>query len=576
MDETGSTVNVASREAHEDNCSDDPITISKIDPKSFKMMKTLLEESKRDAKFRQLFSQPDPNLSKYRIPRTLEDVERVLGSHQGLVKALNGKGALPFDGQVSNVFDSIAEITQAYKAVPALRDTVITFETRIEDFFKPLVRSSLKPDLTRARCRICFQKQKDEDRLVKCKSCYRFYHQCCTNPKLKFNATIWTCPFCNENLTYDFKIPMDPESNKMSEVLQGIHRTVKDLFKDHIQLSDEREDKLARKAMKLESRNKELECTIQSQKEDIEQLNEKLVIERDKNHTSIAEIAALQSELANRAGDLEEARSRMKILERELKRVEVLEMKVKYLEKLPKEGTNSTESFKSLEDFVDGERNSELTEREARDRVEYGKGEGDITQVESDGGMDLDLEGQVEAEGKLEELGQVGATRKRNKGEGKRKQPWKSRGSNVDRPNTKKRRKQILGNGLDQTSIIGLGVDFICFKRSRKQATRWHPEDYVEERIKRSEVMQQKKYPAERKKKKNQTRAPSPLNDDEEGDMFEVEKILDLRDSKNGPEYLVKWKGFTDADNTWESRENMCCPVMLKEFHRSRNIPLEK
>eukprot|EP00954_Amorphochlora_amoebiformis_P014548 1138226-Amorphochlora_amoeboformis.AAC.1 len=131
MDETGSTVNVASREAHEDNCSDDPITISKIDPKSFKMMKTLLEESKRDAKFRQLFSQPDPNLSKYRslaqigvfclivsldvrrIPRTLEDVERVLGSHQGLVKALNGKGALPFDGQVSNVFDSIAEITQA-------------------------------------------------------------------------------------------------------------------------------------------------------------------------------------------------------------------------------------------------------------------------------------------------------------------------------------------------------------------------------------------------------------------------------------------------------------------------------
>ncbi|TPX52896.1 DNA-directed DNA polymerase [Powellomyces hirtus] len=40
-------------------------------------------------------------------------------------------------------------------------------------------------------------------------------------------------------------------------------------------------------------------------------------------------------------------------------------------------------------------------------------------------------------------------------------------------------------------------------------------------------------------------------------ELYEVEEILDSRDGPEGPEFLCKWLGFEDKDNTWEPIENV-------------------
>lgn len=48
---------------------------------------------------------------------------------------------------------------------------------------------------------------------------------------------------------------------------------------------------------------------------------------------------------------------------------------------------------------------------------------------------------------------------------------------------------------------------------------------------------------------------------------FEVEKIIEVHFKKNKTrEFLIRWKGFTSADDTWEPEENLNCPELIAKF----------
>ncbi|EZA60446.1 Chromobox protein-like protein [Ooceraea biroi] len=74
------------------------------------------------------------------------------------------------------------------------------------------------------------------------------------------------------------------------------------------------------------------------------------------------------------------------------------------------------------------------------------------------------------------------------------------------------------------------------------------------------------------KTKKSKTigkkQAENDAEDSKEGlKEFEVERIIEVHFKKNGMrEFLIRWKGFTAADDTWEPEENLNCPELIAKF----------
>jgi Chromo (CHRromatin Organisation MOdifier) domain len=60
------------------------------------------------------------------------------------------------------------------------------------------------------------------------------------------------------------------------------------------------------------------------------------------------------------------------------------------------------------------------------------------------------------------------------------------------------------------------------------------------------------------------------LYPEQEDLCYEVEKVLDYQELGRNKWYLVKWKGFSSNENTWEPRKNLLpnCQPLLNQFHR--------
>ena len=52
---------------------------------------------------------------------------------------------------------------------------------------------------------------------------------------------------------------------------------------------------------------------------------------------------------------------------------------------------------------------------------------------------------------------------------------------------------------------------------------------------------------------------------------WEVEKILDMRTRRSQRQYLICWKGYLNAHDSWEPWENINAPLLMVEFEKQRS-----
>ena len=73
------------------------------------------------------------------------------------------------------------------------------------------------------------------------------------------------------------------------------------------------------------------------------------------------------------------------------------------------------------------------------------------------------------------------------------------------------------------------------------------------------------------KRKAVAQRTPTPASDGEGEDAeYEVEKIVDKRIQNGQVEYLLKWKGYPNEDNTWEPKDSLQCEELINDYEERK------
>lgn len=70
------------------------------------------------------------------------------------------------------------------------------------------------------------------------------------------------------------------------------------------------------------------------------------------------------------------------------------------------------------------------------------------------------------------------------------------------------------------------------------------------------------------KQEKSKKSKKTEESDDEEVEKeYEVEKIIEVHHKKSGDrEFLVRWKGYSKKDDTWEPEKNLNCQDLIDAF----------